>query len=337
MNSTIFDNLITQQKSIIVTGDRPTGPLHLGHYVGSLANRINLQDKHDMFVLIADTQVLNNDITKSKDVKKNTLEVMRDYLAVGLDPQKIHFFLQSEILELFELTNYFANIATLSQVQRIPTIKVENEMYNSVMSMGFLNYPISQTADIALFGGELVPVGIDQLPILEFGNDLIDRFHYHFKCNIFKKIKPLLSNNPKLLGIDGNQKMSKSLNNSIMLGDDEKIVNQKIYQMYTDPSHIKVSDPGKIEGNVVFMFLDVFHQDKIELEELKKNYQMGGLGDMVLKKILMKDINFFLDPIRTKRNSYSDSYLKNVLEEGTLYTQSVAKNNMKKIKEIIFQ
>jgi tryptophanyl-tRNA synthetase len=337
MNSTILDNLSPTKKSIIVTGDRPTGPLHLGHYVGSLANRINLQHEHDMFILIADTQVLNNDITKAKEVKKNIIEVMRDYLSVGLEPQKIHFFLQSEIPELFELTNYFSNIATLSQVQRIPTIKAENEMYNSVMSMGFLNYPISQTADIALFCGELVPVGIDQLPILEFGNDLIERFHYHFKCNIFNKIKPLLSNNPKLLGIDGNQKMSKSLNNSIMLGDNEKTVNQKIHQMYTDPTHIKVSDPGKIEGNVVFMFLDIFHNDLNELEELKNHYQRGGLGDMVLKKLLMKDINEFLEPIRIKRNSYSDSYLKSVLEEGTKKSQSIAKSNMQKIKEIIFQ
>jgi len=178
---------------IIVTGDRPTGKLHLGHLVGSLQKRVELQNSHNIFIIIADTQVLNNDITKAKHVKENILEVMRDYLAVGLDPNKVKFFLQSEIPELFELTNYFSNIITLPQVLRIPTIKAESEMYNSSINMGFLNYPISQTADITLLGGEYVPVGIDQLPILEFGNDLVDRFNYSFKTDILKRIKPILS------------------------------------------------------------------------------------------------------------------------------------------------
>jgi tryptophanyl-tRNA synthetase len=322
---------------IIVTGDRPTGKLHLGHFVGSLQNRLTLQNNHDIFIIIADTQVLNNDITKAKNVRENILEVMRDYLAVGLDPKKVHFFLQSEISELFELTNYFSNIVTLSQVQRIPTIKAENELYNSTLNMGFLNYPISQTADIVLFGGELVPVGIDQLPILEFGNDLIDRFHYSFGCNIFKRIKPLLSENSKLVGIDGDRKMSKSLNNAIFLSDDEKTVGQKVYQMYTDPNHIKVNDPGKVEGNVVFQFLDVFHQNKEELEELKAHYQKGGLGDVFLKKMLSKDMNDILEPIRQKRASFTDKELKDILNDGTSFAKSVAKDNMAKIKEVIFK
>lgn len=322
---------------IVVTGDRPTGKLHLGHYVGSLQNRLSLQDSHEMYILIADTQVLNNDITKAKQVKENTLEVMRDYLAVGLDPNKVKFFLQSEIPELFELSSYLGNIVTLPQVQRIPTIKHENEVYNSSLNMGFLNYPISQTADIILLDGELVPVGIDQMPILEFGNDVIDRFHHLFNCNVFKKIKPLLSENSKLVGIDGNQKMSKSLGNAIFLDEDEKSLKQKVFQMFTDPGHIKISDPGKIEGNVVFQFLDVFHEDKEELMGFKEHYQIGGLGDVFLKNILNKDINEFLSPIREKRKIYSNKELINILNDGTKFIQNKAKDNMRRIKDIIFQ
>ena len=322
---------------IVVTGDRPTGRLHLGHYVGSLLNRVSLQNTHEMYILIADTQVLNNDITKAKQVKENTLELMRDYLAIGLDPTKVKFFLQSEIPELFELSNYLGNIVTLPQIQRIPTIKHENEVYNTNLNIGFLNYPISQTADIILLEGELVPVGIDQMPILEFGNNVIDRFHYLFNCNIFKKIKPLISDNPKLVGIDGNQKMSKSLNNAIFLNEDEKTLKQKVFQMFTDPSHIKISDPGKIIGNVVFQFLDIFHQDKDELDNLKDHYQRGGLGDVYLKNMLNKDINEFLSPIRKQRNMYSNDDLMNILNDGTTFIQSKAKENMKKIKDIIFQ
>lgn len=322
---------------IVVTGDRPTGKLHLGHYVGSLKNRLSLQDNHEMYILIADTQVLNNDITKAKQIKENIFEIMRDYLAIGLDPNKVKFFLQSEIPELFELSSYLGNIVTLPQVQRIPTIKHENEIYNSSLNMGFLNYPISQTADIILFDGELVPVGLDQLPILEFANDVIDRFHYLFNCSILKKIKPLLSDNSKLVGIDGNQKMSKSLGNAIFLDENEKSLKHKIFQMFTDPGHIKVSDPGKIEGNVVFYFLDVFHNDKQELEDFKDHYKRGGLGDVYLKNILNKDINEFLSPIRKRRDMYSNKELKEILDNGTNFIQKKATENMKKIKEIIFK
>jgi tryptophanyl-tRNA synthetase len=322
---------------IVVTGDRPTGKLHLGHYVGSLQKRLELQEHHEMYILIADTQVLNNDIQKAKKVKENILAVMKDYLAIGLNPKKVKFVLQSEILELFELTNYLSNIIQLPQIQRIPTIKKENEIYQSKMNMGFLNYPISQTADILLLDGELVPVGIDQVPILEFANDVIDRFHHLFECNIFKKIKPILSENSKLVGIDGNQKMAKSLNNAIFLEDDEKTVKEKVFQMYTDSNHLKISDPGKIEGNVVFQFLDVFHKNKEEVEEFKKHYQKGGLGDVFLKNILTKDINDFLLPIHENRKKYSEEELKNILQEGTHFAKEKANKNMIKIREIIFQ
>jgi tryptophanyl-tRNA synthetase len=322
---------------IVLTGDRPTGCLHLGHYVGSLKNRLILQENNEVFIVVADTQVINNDITKAKDVKKNTIEVMKDYLSIGLNPNKVTFFLQSEILELFELTNYLSNLVTLPQVMRNPTIKAENEIYNKSLTMGFLNYPVSQAADIILLNGEYVPVGEDQLPILEFSNDLIEKFNYTFETDLFKKIKPIISDNSRLLGLDGKNKMSKSLGNAISLSDNEKLVNEKIYQMFTDPDHIKISDPGKIEGNVVFMFLDIFHKDKSEIDLLKLKYQEGGLGDVFLKKMLMKDLKDFLDPIREQRNALTDEYVLNILQEGTMKVKSIAKKRMDVIKSLIFK
>lgn len=326
-----------ENAGIVLTGDRPTGKLHLGHYEGSLKARLNYQETNPLFVLIADTQVMNNDISKIKDVRKNTIEVMKDYLAIGLDPAKVNFFLQSEIQELFELTNYLANLVTLPQIMRNPTIKSENEIYNQSLSMGFLNYPISQTADIVLFGSEFVPVGEDQLPIVEFANDVVDKFNYNFNTSILKRVKPVLSENARLVGIDGKNKMSKSLGNAIFLSDDEKTVNQQIYKMYTDENHIKITDPGKVEGNVVFQFLDVYHEDKEELKELKAHYQRGGLGDVFLKKMLMNDVNKVLNPIREKRIMISDEDALSVLKEGTQKTKEVAKERMCLIKEKMFK
>lgn len=322
---------------IVLTGDRPTGKLHLGHYEGSLKARLQYQGKQPLYVLVADTQVMNNDITKARDVKKNIIEVMKDYLAVGLDPAKVNFFLQSEIPQLFELTNYLSNLVTLPQIMRNPTIKSENELYNQSLSMGFLNYPISQTADIVLFGAEYVPVGEDQLPIVEFANDVVNKFNHHFNTDILKEVKPILSENSRLLGIDGKNKMSKSLGNAIFLSDTEKTVNEQIYKMFTDPDHIKISDPGKIEGNMVFAFLDIFHKDKEELKSLKEHYRKGGLGDVYLKKMLMKDLKEELDPIREKRSHISDEYALEVLKIGTEYSKNVAEKQLDLIKEKIFQ
>lgn len=323
-------------KGIVLTGDRPTGKLHLGHYEGSLKARLNYQNTHDLYVLIADTQVMNNDINKAKYVKQNIIEVMKDYLSIGLDPDKVKFFLQSNILELFELTNYLSNLVSLAQVMRNPTIKAENEAYNTSINMGFLNYPVSQTADIVLFNAKYVPVGIDQLPIIEFANDVIDKFNYHFNTDILQKITPELSSHSKVLGIDGKSKMSKSLNNAIFLSDSEKTVNEQVYKMYTDCNHIKVSDPGTIEGNMVFTFLDIYHEDKQELEDLKNHYEKGGLGDVFLKKLLMKDLKQVLDPIREKRATISDSFALEVLEHSTEKCKAVAQKNMQLIKDKIF-
>ena len=321
----------------VLSGDRPTGKLHLGHYVGSLTQRVKLQENHLVNILIADTQVLNNNVAKAKDVKENTLELMRAYLAVGLDPKKVNFILQSEILEIFELTNYLSNLVTLPMILRNPTIKAENESYNSTINMGFLNYPISQTSDIILFDAEIVPVGQDQTAILEFGNDLIAKFHHHFKCNIFKHIQPLLSETPKLLGLDGRQKMSKSLDNAIFLCDSTDVVKKKINTMYTDSKHLKVSDPGQVEGNVVFSFLDVFMRDKNYLEELKNHYRKGGLGDVFLKQLLLKEIEVIITPIREKYYSYETTQLLEILEAGTQKARIKAKQKMKQVKEVIFK
>lgn len=320
----------------ILTGDRPTGKLHLGHYEGSLKNRLLLQENNDLFILIADTQVLNNDNSKSKNIKLNTLEVMKDYLAVGLSESKVNFFLQSEIKELFELTSLLSNFVTLPQVMRNPTIKNENLIYNKQLSMGFLNYPISQSADIMLFNADYIPVGEDQLPILEFCNDLIDKLNFQFNQPLFKNIKPLLSYNKKVIGIDGQNKMSKSLNNAIFLSDSDIEIEQKIMSMYTDPNHIKITDPGKVDGNVVFMFLDIFHSNKIELEELKSKYTIGGLGDVFLKKLLIKDIKEILNPIREKRLTIKNEDALELLNESTKKVKLIAEQNLLKIKEIIF-
>lgn len=326
-----------ENTGIVLTGDRPTGKLHLGHYEGSLKARLQYQETQPLFVLVADTQVMNNDITKAKDVKQNIIEVMKDYLAVGLDPQKVNFFLQSEIPQLFELTSYLANLVTLPQIMRNPTIKSENELYNQSLSMGFLNYPISQTADIVLFGAEYVPVGEDQLPIIEFANDVVDKFNYHFNTNVLKKAKPILSENSRLLGIDGKNKMSKSLGNAIFLSDTEKTVNEQVYKMFTDPDHISIKDPGKVEGNMVFAFLDIFHKDKEELKSLKEHYKKGGLGDVFLKKMLMKDLKEELDPIRERRMGISDEYALEVLKNGTKHCKNVAEIQLNTIKNEIFK
>lgn len=323
-------------KDIILTGDRPTGKLHLGHYFGSLKNRLNLQEKTDnLFILIADTQVLNNDINKSANVKENTLSLMRDYLAIGIDPQKVTFILQSQISELFELSSYLGNITPLSLIMRNPTIKTENKTYNNSLNMGFLNYPISQTADIILFDANIVPVGLDQVPILQFANDVLLKFNHTFKINYFREITPLLSETPKVVGIDGSQKMSKSLNNAIFLSDNEIELKKKINSLYTDENHIKITDPGSVEGNVVFMFLDLVMNDTYKLNELKEHYQRGGLGDRFLKDLLFNEINSLISTFNY--NTYSDNDLLDILKAGSLKAKDVAIQRMSEIKDIIFR
>lgn len=319
----------------ILTGDRPTGALHLGHYVGSIIQRLKYQNDHKLYVIVADTQVLNNDTAKGKNVNSNIVEVMKDYISCGLDPTKVTFFQQSKILELFELYTYFTNIVSLSSILRIPTIKAEKEMYGS-SNMGFLNYPISQAADIVMFGTDIVPVGIDQVPVVEFTNDLIQKFNHLYSVIMFKNVVPELSSCPKLVGIDGNTKMSKSLGNAILLSDNETIVKKKVRSMYTDSGHLRISDPGKIEGNVVFSFLDIFHDSTEELKELKEHYSRGGLGDSTIKSILEQKINNVLEPIRCKRNTLSNDDMLDILATGTNKCKQIASDKMQEVRSVIF-
>lgn len=321
---------------VILTGDRPTGPLHLGHYVGSLTLRLQLQYNNQVYVLIADTQTLNNDPQRAQNAKRYTLELMKDYLSVGLCPEKICFIRQSDIPELFELSAYLSNFMSLPQVMRIPTIKQENAAYNQSLSMGFLNYPVSQAADILLFNAEYVPVGADQVPILEFANDVRDKFHHMFDTTMFSHIKPLLSTTPRLSGTKGEEKMSKSLNNAIFLSEDSLTLKNKVNSLYTDPHHIRVSDPGRVEGNKVFEFLDIFHNNSEEISELKAHYQKGGLGDTTLKKLLLQDLEVLLTPIREKRATLKDTEVLDILAAGTAQARETAKENLRAFKDILF-
>ena len=338
------------KKDIILTGDRPTGHLHLGHFVGSLKNRIKLQNEGNfekMYVFIADSQALTDNYDNPSKVRENVREVMLDYLAVGLDPTKVTFFIQSLIPELTEYTFYFMNLVTLARLMRNPTVK--NEMKEKGMEesipMGFLNYPVSQTADITLFNTTLVPAGIDQEPMIEQANEIVRKFNSIYGETL-NECRILLPDNEicaRLPGLDGNAKMSKSLGNCIYLSDTEEELKKKVMSMYTDPNHIKVEDPGCVEGNIVFTYLDVFANDDYfkkylpeynNLDELKTHYKKGGLGDVKIKKFLFNVLNEELTPIREKRIELAKNmdYIDEVLKNGTENARIVAKENLKKFK-----
>lgn len=339
------------KKDIILTGDRPTGHLHLGHYVGSLKNRVKLQNEGNydkMYVFIADSQALTDNYDNPDKVRDNLREVVLDYLAVGLDPEKVTIFVQSMIPELTEYTFYFMNLVTVSRLMRNPTVKSEIKqkgMEESIPS-GFLNYPVSQAADITLFNTTLVPAGIDQEPMIEQTNEIVRKFNSIYGETL-NECKILLPDNEiccRLPGLDGNSKMSKSLGNCIYLSDTEEVLRQKVMSMYTDPDHIKIDDPGKIEGNMVFTYLDVFAKDEAfikylpeykNLDELKNHYKRGGVGDVKIKKFLFNVLNDELTPIREKRMELSKNmdYIDKVLIEGTKKAREVAKENMKKFKK----
>ena len=341
------------KNDIILTGDRPTGHLHLGHYVGSLKNRIKLQNEgnyKEMYVFIADSQAVTENFDNPSKVRENVREVMLDYLAVGLDPKKVTFFIQSMIPELTEYTFYFMNLVTLSRLLRNPTVKNEMKekgMEESIPS-GFLNYPVSQTADITLFNTTIVPAGIDQEPMIEQANEIVRKFNSIYGETL-NECKILLPDNEvckRLPGLDGNAKMSKSLGNCIYLSDTEEELRQKVMSMYTDPNHIKIEDPGQVEGNCVFTYLDALCTDEHfskylpeykNLDELKTHYSRGGLGDVKIKKFLFEVLNEELKPIREKRLELANNmdYVENVLKEGTEKARIVAKENMKKFKEAI--
>ena len=335
---------------IILTGDRPTGRLHLGHYVGSLKRRVELQNSGEydkMFVFIADAQALTDNADNPEKVRQNIIEVALDYLACGLNPEKVTLFIQSQIPELAELTTYFMNLVTVSRLQRNPTVKTEIQMRNFEASIpvGFFCYPISQAADIAAFKATTVPAGEDQEPMLEQTREIVKRFNGIYGETLVEP-KILLPENQvcmRLPGTDGKANMSKSLGNCIYLSDSEKEVQAKVRSMYTDPTHIKISDPGKIEGNTVFTYLDAFcrpeHFERYlpeypNLDELKAHYQRGGLGDVKVKKFLNAILEELLAPIRARRKEAEQDIpeVYDILKRGSMQAREVAAQTLSEVR-----
>ena len=340
-------------KDIILTGDRPTGNLHIGHYVGSLQNRVKLQNEGNFdkfYIMIADTQALTDNHDNVDKVKNNIIQVAIDYISAGIDPKKVNIFIQSLVPELPEITTYFMNLVTLSRLQRNPTIKEELKQrgFENSVPIGFINYPVSQAADILAFGTTIVPVGDDQLPMLEQTREIISSFNYTYKPQeeIFAQPKAFLPESKlcaRLPGLDGKIKMSKSAGNAIYLCDDSKTVKQKIMSAYTDPDHIKITDPGKIEGNVVFAYLDAFCKDEHfakylpeykNLDELKNHYQRGGLGDVKVKKFLNAVIQEELAPIRARRKEFEKDIpeIYNILKKGSEAAREKAAATLSEVK-----
>lgn len=324
----------TERKRIL-TGMRPTGPLHLGHYVGALENWVNLQKKYECYFLIADYQALGDYAEDVGRIRNSVIEVALDWLSVGLDPKTTSFVIQSHIPEYAELTLLLSMITPKGIIDRNPTLKSEMARQKDV-SLGFYNYPMSQVADILLLKANLVPVGDDQLPHIELTREIARKFNRIYG-HIFPIPDALVGRVPRLVGIDGEAKMSKSLMNCIYLSDSESEVAQKVKKMYTDPTRLRATDPGHIEGNVVFTYLEAFHLDKDELESLKKKYTQGKIGDAEVKDLLAKLLNNFLEPIREKRAYYQShpEDVRDALVEGTLRAKKVAQATMLEVKNSI--
>ena len=327
---------------VMLTGDRPTGRLHIGHYVGSLRRRVELQNQgnfDEMYVMIADTQALTDNAGNPQKVRDNVIEVALDYLAAGIDPNKVTIFVQSRVPELFEFTCYFLDLVTYSRLVRNPTVKNELAMrqFGESIPVGFMTYPISQAADILMFGTTVVPVGEDQEPMIEQANEIARKFNSLYG-NVFQEAKIMLPDNAaskRLPGTDGKAKMSKSLGNCIYLSDDTKTVEKQVMSMFTDPTHLQVSDPGHTEGNPVFTYLDAFAKDEHfaeflpqykNLDELKDHYRRGGLGDVVVKRFLVNVINSTLEPMRQKRHELEKDIpgVYKILEEGSKKAEAKA-------------
>lgn len=334
-----------------MTGDRPTGKLHLGHYVGSLRRRVQLQEEGDydhMYVFMADVQALTDNASNPEKIRQNIIEVALDYLSAGLNPDKCTLYIQSCIPELAELTTYLMNIVSVSRVQRNPTVKTEVKMRgfeSGSVPLGFFCYPVSQAADIAAFKATTVPAGEDQEPMIEITRELVSRFNQTYAPVLVEPTIMLPENATarRLPGTDGKEKMSKSLGNCIYLSDDADTVWTKVKSMYTDPTHLNVSDPGHVEGNAVFTYLDAFANDQdfadfwpdfANLDELKTAYTAGGIGDMKCKKMLNKVINRMLDPIRARRHEYEQDIpeIFNILKKGSEQARQVAANTMDEVR-----
>lgn len=330
-------------KKILLTGDRPTGKLHIGHYIGSLKNRVKLQNegKYEPYIMIADTQALTDNARDPEKIKNSLIQVALDYLAVGLDPEKSTIYVQSQISALFELTAYYMDLVTVARLERNPTVKTEIKQKNfkDSIPVGFLNYPVSQAADITAFKATVVPVGDDQEPMLEQTREVVRTFNRVYNTDILVEPKGYFppKGQGRLPGLDGNAKMSKSLGNAIYLSDDAKTVQKKVMSMYTDPNHIHVEDPGQVEGNTVFTYLDVFAPDKDKVAELKEQYQKGGLGDVKIKRYLNKVLEEELGPIRERREKFAQNpdAVYEMLLEGSKKANKVANQTLKEVREAI--
>lgn len=330
-------------KEILLTGDRPTGKLHIGHYIGSLKNRVKLQNegKYEPYIMIADTQALTDNARDPEKIKNSLIQVALDYLAVGLDPEKSTIYVQSQISALFELTAYYMDLVTVARLERNPTVKTEIKQKNfkDSIPVGFLNYPVSQAADITAFKATVVPVGDDQEPMLEQTREIVRTFNRVYNTDILVEPKGYFppKGQGRLPGLDGNAKMSKSLGNAIYLSDDAKTVQKKVMSMYTDPNHIHVEDPGQVEGNTVFTYLDVFAPDKDKVAELKEQYQKGGLGDVRIKRYLNKVLEEELGPIRERREKFAQNpdAVYEMLLEGSKKANKVANQTLKEVREAI--
>ena len=339
-------------KKIILTGDRPTGRLHLGHYIGSLRRRVELQNAGEfdkIFIMIADAQALTDNIDNPEKIRENIIEVALDYLSCGLDPKLTDMFIQSQITELCELSFYYMDLVTLARLERNPTVKTEIKMrkFENSIPVGFLTYPISQAADITAFKATTVPVGGDQLPMIEQTREIARKFNSTYGKDVLVEPEALIPEDVisrRLPGTDGKEKMSKSLGNCIYLADTPKDIKKKVMSMYTDPNHINITDPGQVEGNVVFTYLDAFskpeHFEKFlpeyaDLDALKEHYTRGGLGDVKIKKFLNAVLEDMLAPIREKRREYEQNIplVYEILKQGTDNARVAAAQTLKEVKE----
>ncbi|MGR3742311.1 tryptophan--tRNA ligase [Companilactobacillus sp. DQM5] len=330
-------------KHTILTGDRPTGKLHIGHYIGSLKNRVNMQNEgtYDTNIMIADMQALTDNARNPEKIRNSLIEVALDYLAVGLDPNKSTIFVQSQIPALNELTMYYLDLVSVSRLERNPTVKAEikQKEFGQSIPSGFLIYPISQAADITAFKADTVPVGDDQEPMIEQTREIVRSFNHTYNKEVLIEPKGIFppAGQGRLPGLDGNAKMSKSLGNAIYLADSEDEVQKKVMSMYTDPNHIRVEDPGQIEGNTVFTYLDVFAKDKQEVAKLKERYQAGGLGDVKVKRYLNDVLQAELEPIRKRREEFSKDIpaVYEMLKQGSQKANVVANRTLDEVRNAI--
>ncbi|HEP6278799.1 TPA: tryptophan--tRNA ligase [Burkholderia vietnamiensis] len=323
-------------RPIILTGDRTTGPLHLGHYIGSLRARVQMQHDATQFLLLADTQALTDNMGRRQRVTENVIEVALDYLAVGIDPALSTIVVQSQVPELAELSQYLLNLVTVARLERNPTIKEEIRLrgFERDIPAGFLTYPVSQAADITAFKATHVPVGDDQLPMIEQTNELVRRFNATVEQPVLVECEAVLSAVTRLPGIDGKAKMSKSLGNAITLGATPDEITRAVKDMYTDPNHLRVSDPGRVEGNIVFTFLDAFEPDVQKVDELKAHYRRGGLGDSVVKRVLDERLQALIEPIRARRREFEadKAEVMAILKRGTMRARDVAGDTLAQVK-----